>query len=332
MSAAGFRSGRYAAIDIGTVTCRMLVADVVAQEDGPFRIVPVAKEYAVTNLGEGVDVSHALLPEAIDRVTAVIDSYLETLNRLDTDSDPVIDVMTVATSASRDADNADVLVAMLEERGLALAVLPGEVEAALSFMGASAAYAGRNVMVVDIGGGSTEVSMGTAGGSPTRSRSFDIGCRRVTERFWDGYPPSASAVERARAWMRPRFEEWFAAGDGVGGEGAAVERMIAVAGTATSAVAVRDGIEPYDPQRVDGAEVSARDVAALVRRLSALDARGLEHVKGLDPKRGPVIVAGMVILEEVMRAAGVDRFSASESDILEGMIMYTVQHAQDDDR
>lgn len=319
------REGRYAAIDVGTVTCRMLVADVSASPDGRLAIAPVSKRYAITNLGEGVDVAHALLPGALERVGVVVDSYREELAAWDTPERPLVAVMTIATSAARDADNADAFVAMLAERGLALAVVPGETEAALSFAGASAAFAGERVVVVDVGGGSTEVSCGVAATTAERSRSFDVGCRRVTERFWDGYPPTSGAIERARAWMRPLFEEWFRS-TGLGLAGA---RMVAVAGSATSVVSVRDGIEPYDPERVDGAVVTLGDLAGQTRMLSALTLPELERVRGLDPRRGPVIVAGMVILEEVMRAAGVDCFTVSESDILEGMIMYTVQHAQD---
>lgn len=329
--AAGACEGRYAAIDIGTVTCRMLVADVAMQPDGRLGIVPVAKEYAVTNLGEGVDVTRLLLPEAIGRVDAVIGGYLEELRACDTKEHPLVDVMTVATSASRDADNADELVTMLGRHGLSLAVIPGETEAALSFMGASAGFSGEQVMVVDVGGGSTEVSLGKAAVSVDRSQSFDVGCRRVTERFWDGYPPSPDAVWRARAWIRPVLDEWFSAG-APATMAPAAERMVAVAGSATSVVAMRDEIEPYDPSRVNGATVTARDLAEQIQRLSSLSLDGLEHVRGLDPRRAPVIVAGMVILDEVMHAAGVGRFTASESDILEGMIMYTVQHAKDDTR
>lgn len=325
MTGAASRLGRYAAIDIGTVTCRMLVADVSTNEDGSLVVVPVLKEYAVTNLGEGVDVAHRLSEAALVRVTTVIDSYLEKLEALNEPDNPVVDVMTVATSASRDADNADRFVAMLDARGLRLAVIPGEVEAALSFMGASAAFGGERVMVVDVGGGSTEVSLGRAGEAAEASRSFDIGCRRVIERFWDGYPPSGAAVEAARAWIRPQFEDWFRAERLLFSPEAAAPTMVAVAGTATSIVAMRDGIEPYDSSRIDQMVVTAGDVAEQVRRLSRMTLPEIEHVRGLDPKRGPVIVAGMVILQEVMNAAGLDRFTVSESDILEGMIMYTVQ-------
>ena len=180
----------------------MLVADVSANPSGSIKIQQLAKEYAVTNLGEDVDKTRMLKPEALQRVAVAVDGFREVLNGLDTPDHPIVDTLVMATSASRDAKNADEFVALLAERGLHLQVISGDTEAMMSFIGASSSHTGENVMVVDVGGGSTEVSVGVAGSKPTASHSFDIGCRRVTERFWDGYPPSADAVERVRTWIR----------------------------------------------------------------------------------------------------------------------------------
>lgn len=321
------RPGRYAAIDIGTVTCRMLVADLRISSGTAAQITALAKEYAVTNLGEGVDRTRCLSKAALERVMAVIDRFLSVRDSFDTPNNPVLSTIVMATSASRDAENADEFAALLAARGLDLTVIPGEMEAALSFEGASAAYSGEYVIVVDVGGGSTEMSMGLAGKAPARSHSFNVGCRRATERFWDGYPPSAEAIEAARVWMRSCFEDWCLPNIGlIFGSSSIPARMLAVAGTATSAVSIRDAIEPYDSTRVNGVEVTLAEIAAMQKRLSEMTLSDLQHVSGLDPARAPVIVAGMVILEEAMRAARVKSFTASEADILEGMIMYNARH------
>lgn len=309
------REGRYAAIDIGTVTCRMLVADVSKGADGSPCIVPIVKEYAVTNLGEGVDATHRLLPAALARVAEAVDGFAAKLRELDVRGDLMENTLVMATSASRDADNSGEFAALMEERGFRLNVISGGTEAMMSFMGASSAFAGENVVVVDVGGGSTEVSVGVAGEEPTFSHSFDVGCRRVTERFWDGYPPSAEALHAARGWIREQFATIAVATD-------APFRMLAVAGTATSAVSIRERMRVYDSARVHGAVVTADDLRRICDSLAAMTLDELQHVVGLDPRRAPVIVAGMAILQEAMSALGQGSFTASESDILEGMIMY----------
>lgn len=309
------RAGRYAAIDIGTVTCRMLVADVTEAPDGSAQVHPITKEYAVTNLGEGVDATHRLSQAALGRVSEAIDGFVATLHDLDECGNLLENTLVMATSASRDAENADEFASLMEERGLVLNVISGETEAAMSFLGASSAFAGEHVAVVDVGGGSTEVSLGVAGDPPRFSHSFDVGCRRVTERFWDGYPPSEAALSAARKWIRGQFAATFAMAG-------APFRMLAVAGTATSAVSIRERMHAYDASRVHGSVVTADELHAIASRLASKDLSGLERVVGLDPRRAPVIVAGMVILQEAMTALGAPSFTASESDILEGMIMY----------
>lgn len=308
--------GRFAAIDIGTVTCRMLIADVV---DGC--VVPVAKGYEIVNLGEGVDATGVLKPEAMERVAGAIDRYLEVRASCDTAERPVLSTTVAATSAARDAGNADEFAALLARRGLELAVIPGEKEAALSFRGACADFACADeepptILVVDVGGGSTELIAGKAGGEPVRARSFDIGCRRVTERFLSADPLEDEEAARARAWMRERFDEFFAC------EGLPpIDGMIAVAGTATTVVSIREEMAVYDSDRVHGSWVSLDELRDVNARLSAIPLAERERVVGLDPKRAPVICAGLMILEEVMAAGGFGGFTVSESDILQGLVL-----------
>ena len=203
-----------------------------------------------------------------------------------------------------------------------LAVIPGQREAALSFAGASCDFAGERLLVVDIGGGSTEVVAGCAGGEPVRSHSFNIGCRRVTETFLASDPPSDAELEAARAWteegMRPFFDELRASGF-------AVDRLVAVAGTATTVVSIRERMRVYDTARVHKALVTRPELDAVHDELRRVPLAERERIVGLDPGRAPVIVAGMVILRAVLDLAGVDSFTVSESDILHGIILDAAQ-------
>lgn len=307
-----YADGRYGALDIGTVTCRLLVADV---EDG--RIIDVDKEYAITDLGVGVDATGRLSEAAIERVLACVDRYLEVLARYDTPEHSVRRLIAMATSASRDAANGPEFAARLAERGVTLAVIPGSREAQLTFLGASSDFPDEKLLVVDIGGGSTEVVAGSFGADPVASRSFDIGCRRVTERFFHDDPPTPGQMDAARQWIREAMAPYF---EGLADIGFAIDRVVAVAGTATSVVSIREAMEVYDSSRVHKAVVTAGELAAIEERLAAETLEERKVTVGLDPKRAGVIVAGLVILEEVLALAGADAYTASESDILHGMI------------
>lgn len=307
-----YADGRYGALDIGTVTCRLLVADV---EDG--RIIDVDKEYAITDLGVGVDATGRLSEAAIERVLACVDRYLEVLARYDTPEHPVRRLIAMATSASRDAANGPEFAARLAERGVTLAVIPGSREAQLTFLGASSDFPGENLLVVDIGGGSTEVVAGRFGEDPVASHSFNIGCRRVTERFFRDDPPTPDQMDAARQWIRETMAPYF---EGLATAGFAIDRVVAVAGTATSVVSIREAMEVYDSSRVHKAVVAAGELAAIEERLAAEPLEERKTTVGLDPKRAGVIVAGFVILEEVLALVGADAYTASESDILHGMI------------
>ena len=307
-----YADGRYGALDIGTVTCRLLVADV---EDG--RIIDVDKEYAITDLGVGVDATGRLSEAAIERVLACVDRYLEVLARYDAPEHPVRRLIAMATSASRDAANGPEFAARLAERGVTLAVIPGSREAQLTFLGASSDFPDEKLLVVDIGGGSTEVVAGSFGTDPVASRSFDIGCRRVTERFFHDDPPTPGQMDAARQWIREAMAPYF---EGLADIGFAIDRVVAVAGTATSVVSIREAMETYDSSRVHKAVVTADELRTIEERLAAEPLEERRTTVGLDPKRAGVIVAGFVILEEVLALAGADAYTASESDILHGMI------------
>ena len=173
-------------------------------------------------------------------------------------------------------------------------------------------------MVVDVGGGSTEVVMGVGGAEPLRAHSFNVGCRRVTEKFLASDPPAPEELVRARAWIREQMASWFAEQSE---EAADFERVVAVAGTATTVVSIRDCMETYDSSRVHKARVSRQELLEVYERLAALPLSARKKVVGLDPKRAPVMVAGLLILLEVLDFAGVDAFTVSETDILHGITL-----------
>ena len=310
----GFRPGRYVAFDIGTVTCRMLVADV--DERGALR--ELDKQYRITNLGEGVDASGMLKRQAMERVAAALRRFLDIVEELAEPGDCAPTVLAVATSAARDARNAEEFEAMLAGMGVSLAVIPGSKEAELSFKGASIDFGGEDLVVVDIGGGSTEVIAGPAGGTPVFARSFDIGCRRMTEKLLASDPPTDAQLALAHAWVRDEMAPYF---DRLRAAGFAGRRVVMVAGTATTVVGIRERMDVYDSERVHKAVVTREEYDEVYEALRRLPLAEREQVVGLDPGRAPVIVAGLVILRTVLELAGADSYTTSETDILHGMVL-----------
>ena len=308
---------RIAAIDIGTVTSRLLVADVDARG-----VRQVARRSVITNLGEGVDAAGELKPEAIERTVAQVAEYRRVIDECSKDA-PVDRIVALATSASRDARNASDFVSRLSGIGVELSVIAGEREASLSFLGASNDFRDQDLLFADIGGGSTELVFGRAdgdGGSLVPeltlhdSHSFNIGCRRMTERFLAGDPPTSAELSAASDWAHETLAPFFE-------NGHTCERLVAVAGTPTSVVAVRDALVPYDSSKVHGVHVSRAEFDEVARRMWELPLAERMKVPGIQPKRAGIFPAGLVILGAVMDLAGIDGFTVSESDILIGIIL-----------
>lgn len=308
---------KYAAIDIGTVTSRMYVAEC----DGN-QIVELARESVITNLGEDVDATGVLKPQAMERVYAAVRGFMEIINSFQEEGEEPICLTAMATSASRDAANSQEFAAGLEKLGVKLSVIPGSKEAALSFLGAARDFVGQPILVSDIGGGSTEIIAGIAGEEPLFAHSFNIGCRRVTERFFAHDPQTAEELDAARAWVREQFEPYF---QSMRDQGFSPATVVSVAGTATSMVSIREEMQVYDRALVHGQRVTAAELDAIYERLTALPLEQRKQVVGLQPERACVINAGTLILQEVLRAARAEAFVASESDILQGIILTAVQ-------
>jgi exopolyphosphatase/guanosine-5'-triphosphate,3'-diphosphate pyrophosphatase len=299
---------RVAVIDVGTNSTRLLVADV---EGG--RVSPVDRRSTVTRLGRGVDLSGRLASEAIEDVCAAIGNYIGMLEELGAET-----VEAIATSAVRDADNGSAFIAELRERfSLSARVLDGEEEARATYLGATSENPPTApTLVVDIGGGSTELVVGT-GSEIAFHDSLQAGVVRHSERHINSDPPTAGELEALAADVRGLIEASV-------GEGVEAHRGIAVAGTPTSLAAVEMELEPYDPTRVHGHVLALPSIQRMLSRLASLPLAERVQVPGLHPDRAPTIVAGIVILIETMRAFGLTEITVSEHDILYGTALSVV--------
>ncbi|MGE0068213.1 MAG: Ppx/GppA family phosphatase [Solirubrobacterales bacterium] len=293
---------RVAVIDIGTNSSRLLVADVAAG-----RVSPLERRSTVTRLGRGVDLSGRLSAEAIEDACEAVGEYVGAIAELGVQT-----VDAIATSAVRDAENGDAFVAELRERfALSARVLDGEEEARLTYLGASSEHTPtRPTLVIDIGGGSTELIVGH-GHRIDFHTSLQAGVVRHTERHISSDPPSAIELEGLAADVRGLIEAAVE-------PGISAEEGIAVAGTPTSLAAVEMELVPYDPERVHGHVLELRSIQRMLSRLASAPLAERVEIPGLHPERAPTIVAGVVILVEAMRAFGLDRITVSEHDILYG--------------
>jgi exopolyphosphatase/guanosine-5'-triphosphate,3'-diphosphate pyrophosphatase len=295
---------RVAAVDLGTNSTRLLVADV---DDGEVR--EVARRLSITRLGEGVEARRRLLPLPIARVRNVLTDYRREAELLGAER-----TLAFATSAVRDAENGEAFLGEVEwSFGFTTRLLSGSEEALLTYRGVTAGRAlGAGTLVVDIGGGSTELLVGDGEGVGFHD-SLDIGCVRLTERFLASDPPATSELERCAGAVRALLSERVP--DDVR---AAVRAGIGVAGSVTSLAALDLGLVDYDPERVHGHGLTRTAIDEQLARLAALPVAERREVPGLEPDRAPVIVAGAVILREVVGHFGLDGVEASERDILHG--------------
>jgi exopolyphosphatase/guanosine-5'-triphosphate,3'-diphosphate pyrophosphatase len=298
---------RVAVVDIGTNSTRLLIADV---EHG--RVTGEReRRTTITRLGAGVDADGTLNHDAMDRVYRALDDYRELI-----DGHGVDRALAVLTSAVRDAKNGQEFAATVEQHyGLEPHVLSGDEEARLTFLGATSERDPDDrtpTLVFDIGGGSTELVIGT-GSEMTFHVSTQTGVVRLTERHIHTDPPTpdelAILAQDTRAILA----------DGAPQElRNAVERAIGVAGTATSLGAIAQRLEPYDPKKVHGYVIGRNECERILGRLASLPLEQRREVPGLHPDRAPTIVAGVIILLEILKLFGLDEVEISEHDILRG--------------
>ena len=326
-----------AAIDIGTVTARLALAQV---EDG--RVIRMAKYTEIVNLGEGVDTAKRLLPEAIHRCVGCVSSYVDHARKEGAEA-----VVCTLTSAARDAENAPDLGMGLASLGLEPMIIPGEIEGALTFLGVSHDFENHRILVADSGGGSTELVVGTLAGQPAAQgagqsagqpaaqgagqqlggqqldinfvESVDLGCRRLTERFnLSSDYPSAEDIEGAHTMAAQMMSEAIGRAQQ---QCAAPELLVGVGGTATSLIAVRDHLDPYDPAKVHLNHISLDEVLQIEGLLASKTLKEREDITGLQAKRAPVMLAGTILLAELMKNSGFKHLAVSESDLLFGLVI-----------
>jgi exopolyphosphatase/guanosine-5'-triphosphate,3'-diphosphate pyrophosphatase len=298
---------RVAVIDIGSNSTRLLLADLEADQV----VDELERQSVVTRLGAGVDANGQLQDDAMQRVYATLDEFEDTIERSHPDKK-----MAVLTSAVRDAKNGAEFAETVRDRyGLEPHVLKGDEEARLTFLGATSERDPKDhtpTLVIDIGGGSTELVIGS--GREARFHvSTQAGVVRQTERHIQNDPPSADELEHLSEDVRTIISE------GVPPDiRDDVKHGIAVAGTATSLAAIAQRLDPYDPEKIHGYMVARDEADRILAELSRIPLEERREVPGLHPDRAPTIVAGVIILREVMELFGVSAMEVSEHDILRG--------------
>ena len=297
-----------AAIDCGTNSTRLLVADDTGRE--------LVRLMRITRLGQGVDRTNALAPEAIARTVRVLEEYRRSMDSFD-----VGRIRMVATSAVRDAENGEAFThAAKAAVGADPEVLSGTEEGALAFRGASAdldLFDG-DTLVVDIGGGSTEITLGRAGS--VSSVSLQLGCVRLTERFFKGDPPTFAEVSAARGAISDAL---------VGGEAALpalvnlerARRLVGLAGTVSTLASLKLGVVEYDAEKLHHATLTLGDIRGMCDMLASLPVRDRRGLVGMVPGREDVLLAGALVLEAVTDRYRCDEVITSEKDILDGIVL-----------
>ena len=300
-------AGPIAVVDLGTNSTRLLVAEV---NDGHVR--ELERRSTVTRLGEGVDGSGRLAAAAVERVLDAVAGYRELIDAHGADA------VAVATSAARDSANRDELLGPLRERfGIEARTISGDEEARLTFLGATAARAGdATTLVIDIGGGSTELVIGAPRQAPEFHVSTQAGSVRQTERHLHDDPPSAAQVDALRREVRATFDEAVPADLRT-----RVQQGVAVAGTATQLASIDLGLEQRDSERVDGHRLTRAAIERMLATLAALPLAERRQVRGLDPDRAPTIVAGAAILLEASGAFALESVEVAVADILHGVAL-----------
>ena len=298
-----------AAIDIGTNSVRLLVAEVDARDRGA-PLTTLDRRMRITRLGQGVHASRRLAPDAIDRTLTVLREYRAAFDALGVER-----VRATATSAARDAENRDEFFGPATEAlGVTPELLSGEDEARLSFSGATHGLrAPTPYLVVDIGGGSTELVYGSS--APEALRSLDVGCVRVTEQWLVSDPPEPEELSNAIVTVRdeladlarelPQLRE--------------AATVIGLAGTVTTVAAIEQGLAEYDRDRIHHFRLTHDAAEDVFRTLAIESIEERRHNPGLEPERADVIVGGAVVLVSIFRTFGFEEILVSESDILDGL-------------
>lgn len=293
-------------IDIGTNSCRLFIAELENTSEGKKIKRELVKDVEIVKLGEGVNKTHNLNPNAIKRTLDCLKKYKEKAS-----SYGVENIRAFATSAVRDAENREVFLQEVSKLGIKIECISGKTEATLNFLGNSLVFKDR-ILVVDIGGGSTEFTLGKDK-SIDFIQSINIGAVRATEKFFSDNDYSEEKLEKCKAWIRKNLEILKTIKD-------RDFKLIGVAGTATTQISVRDKMEIYDSSKVHMATLTLDE---LKENLSLFLSKNFEERKkivGLEEKRADVIIAGTLILLTILEELNQDKIIISESDNLSGAI------------
>jgi exopolyphosphatase / guanosine-5'-triphosphate,3'-diphosphate pyrophosphatase len=296
--------GNLAAVDCGTLSTRLLIS--TPRGEAVLRLM------RVTGLGQGVDQARVLQPEAVERALSVLREYRGLMDR-----HGVSAVRMVGTSALRDAANRASFSNPAEEIiGAPLSLLSGQEEAALSFAGATAELDAQDGpwLVADIGGGSTELVVGP---EPSGSRSLDLGCVRVTERFLHHDPPTAEELDQAASWLDLQYRDVEVDVPAL----CLAHALVGLAGTVSALACYDQGLESYDRDAVHHYRLSRKAVERALSDLASRPTAARAALPGIEPARAPVIVGGTLVLASLMSYFGFEECLVSESDILDGLVM-----------
>lgn len=302
---------RFAAIDVGTNTVRLLVAE--AEAPGAYLVRHHAQ--TISRLGERLEATGRLTAAAIDRTVAVLAEYAAAARRLE-----ALLVRAVATSAAREAANRETFLAGARAAGCPVEIVGPDEEARLTTLGALYLLPrpASRCLIVDIGGGSTELTL-AAGGLPQASVSLPLGVVKLTERFLPADPPPAAALAALRAHVR----EALAAGIPFRAELRSAE-AVGTAGTVTTLAALELGLDPYDPERVTGHRLTSARVRELLAWLAGIPPAERQRLPGLEPGRADVIVAGTCLLAETLAVLGFEGLTVSDGGLREGVLLDTL--------
>lgn len=301
--------GRFAAFDIGTNTVLM----VAAEKDAGGRFTPQLDRGDIARLGEGVDRTRRLSREAMERTVAIIERFAAEARALG-----VTDFAAGATSAARDAENREDFVRLCRERtGIDVRIIPGEHEALLTFRAVQQDFGaqGSELVAIDIGGGSTEIVIGPAQGTPSFRQSVNVGSVRLTEREEIRHPIPPEKQQALRALIREVLR-------GVPGLRSDA-LVVSVAATATTLYAIHAGLESLADPRVHGGELTVETLETLLPRLAALTLEELKAMRGLDPRRADVVCAGGFILLETLKHLGARGCRVSDRGVRYGLLYET---------
>ena len=299
---------RIAAVDIGTVTMRVLIADV----DECGTVSELHRDICLTHIGKDLSRTGELSDEGMQTAFAAWERFAIAIEEYHPEK-----VVCVATSAARDAQNSDEFLMGLLARGLQVHIISGDREALLSFRGAAYQRNAHDLLVIDPGGGSTECIFSPDGRDESAliMRSLNIGSRRLTDMFLHEPLATIEEITATRNFIADMFTPFF--------DMLPVSpcELVAMAGTATTLVTIRDAMDEYDPQLVQGQRVSAAELDEMVKRLAGLTIEERKSIVGLEPKRADVILAGVLIIAEILRITGLSELTISDYDILYGIIL-----------